>query len=160
MDENRPRGQFTMGVKIPYDTGKFKFSFQGLLQVQIICISDLFLWFFDLILTVWYFFGPYNILWVTSRSINCHMTLSAMNYLLIMIQEATYFYIYLLSAFFTIGPNFSRYSGVETKMSSVSVKSLLKTFVKYKLKSICRRKNKTKINSNAEVFLPYFLVPL
>jgi len=24
-------------------TGKFKFSFQGLLQVQIICISDLFL---------------------------------------------------------------------------------------------------------------------
>ena len=27
-------------------------------------------------------FGPYNILWVTSRSINCHMTLSAMNYLL------------------------------------------------------------------------------
>ena len=28
-------------------------------------------------------FGPYNILWVTSRSINCHMALSAMNYLLI-----------------------------------------------------------------------------
>ena len=27
-------------------------------------------------------FGPYNILWVTSRSINCHITLSAMNYLL------------------------------------------------------------------------------
>jgi hypothetical protein len=27
-------------------------------------------------------FGPYNILWVTSRSINCHMALSAMNYLL------------------------------------------------------------------------------
>ena len=27
-------------------------------------------------------FGPYYILWVTSRSINCHMTLSAMNYLL------------------------------------------------------------------------------
>ena len=28
-------------------------------------------------------FGPYNILWVTSRSINCHTALSAMNYLLI-----------------------------------------------------------------------------
>ena len=27
-------------------------------------------------------FGPYNILWVTSRSINCHMALSIMNYLL------------------------------------------------------------------------------
>jgi hypothetical protein len=27
-------------------------------------------------------FGPYTILWVTSRSINCHMVLSAMNYLL------------------------------------------------------------------------------
>ena len=27
-------------------------------------------------------FGQYNILWVTSRSINCHMALSAMNYLL------------------------------------------------------------------------------
>ena len=27
--------------------------------------------------------GPYNILWVTSRSINFHMALSAMNYLLI-----------------------------------------------------------------------------
>ena len=25
-------------------------------------------------------FGPYNILWVTSQSINCHMALSAMNY--------------------------------------------------------------------------------
>jgi hypothetical protein len=30
-------------------------------------------------------FGPYNILWVTDRSINCHMALSAMNYLLIII---------------------------------------------------------------------------
>ena len=67
---------------------------------------------FYLILTVWYFFGPYNILWVTSRSINCHMTLSAMNYLLIIVQDETYFYIYLLSAFLTIGSNFSRYSGV------------------------------------------------
>jgi hypothetical protein len=27
-------------------------------------------------------FGPYNILWVTSWSINCHMALSTMNYLL------------------------------------------------------------------------------
>jgi len=27
-------------------------------------------------------FGSYNILWVTSRSINCHLTLSTMNYLL------------------------------------------------------------------------------
>jgi len=27
-------------------------------------------------------FGPYNILLVTSRSINCHMAFSAMNYLL------------------------------------------------------------------------------
>ena len=27
-------------------------------------------------------FGPYNILWVTSWSINCHMALSAMNYLI------------------------------------------------------------------------------
>jgi len=27
-------------------------------------------------------FGPYTILWVTSRSINCHMALSAMNYLI------------------------------------------------------------------------------
>jgi hypothetical protein len=27
-------------------------------------------------------FSPYNIVWVTSRSINCHMALSAMNYLL------------------------------------------------------------------------------
>ena len=27
-------------------------------------------------------FGPYNILWVTSRSINCHMALIAMNYLI------------------------------------------------------------------------------
>jgi hypothetical protein len=27
-------------------------------------------------------FGPYNIFWVTDRSIYCHMTLSAMNYLL------------------------------------------------------------------------------
>ena len=27
-------------------------------------------------------FGPYNILWVTSRSINCHMALSAINYLI------------------------------------------------------------------------------
>jgi hypothetical protein len=27
-------------------------------------------------------FGSYNIVWVTSRSINCHMALSAMNYLL------------------------------------------------------------------------------
>jgi hypothetical protein len=26
--------------------------------------------------------GPYDILWVTSRSISCHMTLSAMNYLI------------------------------------------------------------------------------
>ena len=26
--------------------------------------------------------SPYNILWVTSRSINCHMALSTMNYLL------------------------------------------------------------------------------
>jgi hypothetical protein len=28
-------------------------------------------------------FGPYNILWATSRSINCHMAPSTMNYLLI-----------------------------------------------------------------------------
>jgi hypothetical protein len=49
---------------------------------------------FYLILTVWYFFGPYNILWVTSWAINCHMTLSAMNYLLIIVQDETYFYIY------------------------------------------------------------------
>ena len=27
-------------------------------------------------------FGPYNTFWVTSRFINCHMALSAMNYLL------------------------------------------------------------------------------
>jgi hypothetical protein len=27
-------------------------------------------------------FCPYNILWVTSRTIDCHMALSAMNYLL------------------------------------------------------------------------------
>ena len=27
-------------------------------------------------------FSPYNIFWVTDRSIYCHMTLSAMNYLL------------------------------------------------------------------------------
>ena len=27
-------------------------------------------------------FDPYNILWVTSPSIKCHMDLSAMNYLL------------------------------------------------------------------------------
>ena len=27
-------------------------------------------------------FGPYNIFWVTDRSIYCHMTFSAMNYLL------------------------------------------------------------------------------
>jgi hypothetical protein len=27
-------------------------------------------------------FGPYNTFWVASRSINCHMALSAMNYLL------------------------------------------------------------------------------
>ena len=121
-------------------TGKFKFSFQGLLQGQIICISDLFLPFFDLILTVWDFCGPYNILWVTSRSIKCHMTLSTMNYLLNIVQEETYFYIYLLSAFLTIGPNFSRYSGVGTKISSVSVKSFLKTFVKYKVMLICKRK--------------------
>jgi hypothetical protein len=31
-------------------------------------------------------FGPYNILWVTSRSINCHMALSAMNYLIDIIR--------------------------------------------------------------------------
>jgi hypothetical protein len=29
-------------------------------------------------------FGPYNICLVTDRSISCHMTLSAMNYLLFM----------------------------------------------------------------------------
>ena len=91
-------------------------------------------------LTVWDFCGPYNILWVTSRSIKCHMTLSTMNYLLIIVQEETYFYIYLLSAFLTIGPNFFRYSGVGTKISSVSVKSFLKTFVKYKVMLICKRK--------------------
>ena len=34
-------------------------------------------------------FGPYNILWVTSRSINCHMVLSAMNYLLNINQDFT-----------------------------------------------------------------------
>ena len=28
-----------------------------------------------------YCYSPYNILWVTDRSINCHMALSAMNYL-------------------------------------------------------------------------------
>ena len=28
-------------------------------------------------------FGPYNIFWVTDMSIYCHMTLSAMNYLII-----------------------------------------------------------------------------
>ena len=27
--------------------------------------------------------GPYNILWVTFRSINCHMALSAMNYVFV-----------------------------------------------------------------------------
>ena len=34
-------------------------------------------------------FGPYNIFWVTDRSIYCHMTLGAMNYLLY-----SYYYIY------------------------------------------------------------------
>ena len=32
-------------------------------------------------------YGPYNILRVTSRSINCHMALSAMNYLLIILGQ-------------------------------------------------------------------------
>jgi hypothetical protein len=32
--------------------------------------------------SIWLRFGPYNILWVTSRSINCHIALRAMNYLL------------------------------------------------------------------------------
>jgi hypothetical protein len=39
-------------------------------------------------------FGPYNILWVTSRSINFHMALSAMNYLInihVIIIIHTYF---------------------------------------------------------------------
>jgi len=31
-------------------------------------------------------FGPYNIVLVTNRSIHCHMTLSAMNYLLFIVQ--------------------------------------------------------------------------
>ena len=31
-------------------------------------------------------FGPYNIVLVTDRSIHCHMTLSAMNYLLFIVQ--------------------------------------------------------------------------
>ena len=35
-------------------------------------------------------FGPYIILWVTSRSINCHMALSAMNYLLIINSQIAY----------------------------------------------------------------------
>ena len=37
-------------------------------------------------------FGPYNILWMTSQSINCHMTLSAMNYLLNILQYWSIFY--------------------------------------------------------------------
>jgi len=36
-------------------------------------------------------FGPYNILWVTSRFINCHMALSAMNYLLTVIYFRLFF---------------------------------------------------------------------
>jgi hypothetical protein len=32
-------------------------------------------------------YGPYNILWVTSQFINCHMALSAMNYLLNIISR-------------------------------------------------------------------------
>jgi hypothetical protein len=30
-------------------------------------------------------FGPYNILWVISQSINCHVALSAMNYIYLLI---------------------------------------------------------------------------
>ena len=42
-------------------------------------------------------FGPYNILWVTSRSINYHMALNAMNYLInihviIIIHTCTYIF--------------------------------------------------------------------
>ena len=36
--------------------------------------------------TICYFFGPYYIFLVTDRSIYCHMTLSAMKYLLFIIQ--------------------------------------------------------------------------
>ena len=38
--------------------------------------------YMDRSVTKKYSFGPYNIFWVTGRSIYCHMTLSAMNYLL------------------------------------------------------------------------------
>ena len=34
--------------------------------------------------------GSYNYLWVTSRSINCHMSLNAMNYLLIINSQIAY----------------------------------------------------------------------
>jgi hypothetical protein len=37
-------------------------------------------------------FGPYSILWVTSRSINCHMALSAMNYLINILTVLTVWY--------------------------------------------------------------------
>ena len=36
------------------------------------------------------FWGPYNIFMVTDRSIYCHMTLSAMNYLLFSLQFITF----------------------------------------------------------------------
>jgi hypothetical protein len=36
-------------------------------------------------------FGPYIILWVISRSINCHMALSAMNYLINICMQLSFF---------------------------------------------------------------------
>jgi hypothetical protein len=40
-------------------------------------------------------FGPYNIFLVTDRSIYCHMTLSAMNYLLYMYSRGNRFCLFL-----------------------------------------------------------------
>ena len=51
-------------------------------------------------------FGPYNIFWVTDQSIYCHMTLSAMNYLLF-IQSLC------IVIFYAIGL-FSQYSKKES----------------------------------------------
>jgi hypothetical protein len=70
-------------------------------------------------------FGPYNILWVTSRSINCHMALSAMNYLL---NILIYHYYKTVQA------------QVKSSWKSFNSNQLFQTFINHKLKYVFRLK--------------------
>ena len=68
----------------------------------------------------WSFWGPYNIFLVTDRSIYCHMTLSAMNYLL-------YYTFYLKYAGTVPEPNRKRGSPVPVHITLYWPAALTKT---------------------------------